>query len=51
MNDRLALALWILFLIYIGSKILSTKKKKIIKYDKLDEVLHSDKYKVKGQYD
>jgi len=51
MNERLFVALWILLAIYVSYRLIISKKKKIIKYDKLDEVINNDKYKVKGQYD
>ena len=50
MNERLGLALWVIFIVYTTAKILKMRTKKI-KYDRLDEVVNSNKYKVKGQYD
>ena len=50
MNERLLLALGILAIIYLIYRVLF-RMHNVQAEDKLDEVINSDKYKVKGQYD
>ncbi len=57
-NERFILALWILALIYLAYRLFnsrmndSKKKQKIaLNLDRYDDIVSSDKYKVKGQYD
>ncbi len=58
LNDRFILALWVLAVIYLAHRIfasLKEKQKLTQEYsagsDKYDEIINSEKYKVKGQYD
>jgi hypothetical protein len=51
MNERLITAIWILTLIYLAYRIFANKKGYYKPKDEVEEILRSDKYKVKGQHD
>jgi len=50
MNTRLFYALWILAIGYFLYRTIFKKRKVILK-DPVEDVINSDKYKVKGQFD
>ncbi len=53
-TERLISAIWILVLIYLAYRFILSKKKGYNSYnpdDKIDEIIRSEKYKVKGQHD
>ena len=58
LNERFILALWILALIYLAYRLLNGRMNKsgkrqnsALKLNQYDDIVSSDKYKVKGQYD
>ncbi len=51
MDDRFMLALGILAIIYLLWRMFPRKEKGKQSIDKVEEVINSEEYKVKGQYD
>ena len=57
-NERFILALWVLALLYLAYRLFESLREKqklaegyVQGYDKYNEIINSEKYKVKGQYD